>query len=90
MEKLKLSYFWNTMRKQGSLGKTVMLGKIEGRRERGRQNIRWVDVIKDARGMMSPLELGSVSRAGPCEHHSEGCRVSEPTQRHVTYTNIYS
>ena len=41
MLKLKLHYFGHLMRRTGSLEKTLMLGKIEGRRRRGRQKIRW-------------------------------------------------
>ena len=43
MLKLKLQYFDNLMRKTDSLGKTLMLGKIEGRRRRGRQGMKWLD-----------------------------------------------
>ena len=51
MLKLKLQYFGNLMRRTDSLEKTVMLGKIEGRRRRGRQRIRWLDGITDSMGM---------------------------------------
>ena len=47
MVKLKLQYFDHLMRRTGSLEKTLMLGKIEGRRWRGRQKIRWLDGITD-------------------------------------------
>ena len=43
MLKLKLQYFDNLMRKTDSLGKTLMLGKIEGRRRRGRPEMKWLD-----------------------------------------------
>ena len=43
MLKLKLQYFGHLMRKADSLEKTLMLGKIEGRRRRGQQRIRWLD-----------------------------------------------
>ena len=43
--KLKLQYFGHLMRKVDSLEKTLMLGKIEGRRRRGRQRMRWLDGI---------------------------------------------
>ena len=46
MMRLKLQYFGHLMRRTGSLEKTLMLGKIEGRR-RGRQRMRWLDVITD-------------------------------------------
>ena len=45
MLKLKLQYFGHLMQRAGSLEKTLMLGKIEGRRERGRQRVRWLDGI---------------------------------------------
>ena len=51
MLKLKLQYFGHLMRKTDSLEKTLMLGKIEGRRRSGRQRIRWLDVITDSMDM---------------------------------------
>ena len=51
MLKLKLQYFGHLMRKADSLEKTLMLGKIEGRRRRGRQRIRWLDGITDSMDM---------------------------------------
>ena len=47
MLKLKLQYFGHLMRRVDSLEKTLMLGKIEGRRRRGRQRMRWLDGITD-------------------------------------------
>ena len=44
---LKFQYFGHLMRRTGSLEKTLMLGKIEGRRRRGRQRLRWLDGITD-------------------------------------------
>ena len=46
--KLKLQYFGHLMRKADSFEKTLMLGKIEGRRRRGRQRMRWLDGITDS------------------------------------------
>ena len=46
--KLKLQYFGHLMRRTNSLEKTMMLGKIEGRRRRGRQRTRWLDGITDS------------------------------------------
>ena len=51
MLKLKLQYFGHLMRKTDSLEKALMLGKIEGRRRRGRQRIRWLDSITDSMHM---------------------------------------
>ena len=48
MLKLKLQYFGHLMRRADSLEKTPMLGKIEGRRRRGRQRMRWLDGITDS------------------------------------------
>ena len=45
MLKLKLQYFGHLMRRAGSLKKTLMMGKIEGRRRKGRQRMRWLDGI---------------------------------------------
>ena len=48
MLKLKLLYFGHLMRRADSLEKTLMLGKIEGRRRRGQQRMRWLDGITDS------------------------------------------
>ena len=52
MLKLKLQYFGHLMRRADSLEKTLMLGKIEGRRRRGRQRIRWLD------GVINSIDMG--------------------------------
>ena len=51
MLKLKLQYFGHLMRRADSLEKTLMLGKIEGRRRRGQQRMRWLDGITDSMDM---------------------------------------
>ena len=51
MLKLKLQYFGHMMRRTDSLEKTLMLGKIEGRRKRGRQRMRWLDGMTDLMDM---------------------------------------
>ena len=51
MLKLKLQYFGHLMRRTDSLEKTLMLGKIEGGRTRGRQRMRWLDGITDSMDM---------------------------------------
>ena len=51
MLKLKLQYFGHLMRRTDSLEKTLMLGKIEGRRRRGRQRMRWLEGITDSMDM---------------------------------------
>ena len=51
MLKLKLQYFGHLVERADSLEKTLMLGKIEGRRRRGRQRMRWLDIITDSMDM---------------------------------------
>ena len=51
MLKLKLQYFGHLMRRADSLEKTLVLGKIEGKRRRQRQRVRWLDVITDTMDM---------------------------------------
>ena len=51
MLKLKLQYFGHLMERADSLEKTLILGKIEGRRRRGRQRMRWLDGITDSMDM---------------------------------------
>ena len=51
MLKLKLQYFGHLMQRANSLEKTLMLGKIEGRKRRGRQRMRWLDGITDSMNM---------------------------------------
>ena len=51
MLKLKLQYFGHLMRRANSFEKTLMLGKIEGRRRKGGQRMKWLDVITDLMDM---------------------------------------
>ena len=51
MLKMKLQYFGHLMQRANSLEKTLMLGKIEGRRRRGHQRVRWLDGITDSMDM---------------------------------------
>ena len=51
MLELKLQYFGHLMRRTDSFEKTLMLGKIEGRRRRGRQRMRWLDGVTDSMDM---------------------------------------
>ena len=63
MLKLKLQYFGHLMRRADSFEKTLMLGKVEGRRRRGRQRMRWLDDITDSMDMsLSKFQVSVMNR----------------------------
>ena len=76
MLKLKLQYFGHLMRRADSLEKTLMLGKIEGRRRRGKQRMRWLHGITDSVDM----GLGRL-RQLVTDRGSWGCKESDTTER---------
>ena len=78
MLKLKLQYFGHLMRRADSVEKTLMLGKIEGRRRRGQQRMRWLDGITNSMDMSLGVGdgQGSLACCSPW-----GCKELDTTEQ---------
>ena len=82
MLKLKPQYFAHLMQRTDSLEKTLMLGKIEGRRRRGRQRMRWLDGITDSMHMsLGELRELVMDQGGLVCCDSWGCKESDTTEQ---------
>ena len=81
MLKLKLQYFGHLMQRADSFEKTLMLGKVEGRRRRGRQRMRWLDGITDSMDMSLGWLWELVWTGRPGVLQIMGCKELDTTER---------
>ena len=78
MLKLKLQYFGHLMQRTNSFEKTLMLGKIKGRKRRGRQRMRWLDSISDSMDMGLSKLWEMVKNREPCHAIVHGVHELTP------------
>ena len=82
MLKLKLQYFGHLIQRTDSLEKTLMLGRIEGRKRRGQQRMRWLDGITDLMNVsLSRLRELMNREALHATTHGVGCKDSDTTEQ---------
>ena len=81
MLKLKLQYFGQLMRRADSFNKTLILGKIEGRRRRGQQRMRWLDGITDLMDMSLGTPGVGDGQGGLVCCGPWGCKESDTTEQ---------
>ena len=81
MLKLELQYFGHLMRKADSLEKTLMLGKIEGRRRRGQQRMKWLDGITDSTHKFEQTLRDSEGQGSLACYSPRGHKESDTTER---------